>query len=59
VKGGFEQEGKGRDYKEFFLKWKAGMTMQNYDVIILPLAERDIAHNTDYIIWWGKGECFP
>lgn len=29
------QSGKGRNYREFSLKWKVGMTMQRYDVIIL------------------------
>ncbi|HBI59606.1 MAG TPA: type II toxin-antitoxin system RelE/ParE family toxin [Lachnospiraceae bacterium] len=38
----------------FSLNWKAGMTMQTYDVIILPLAERDIARNTDYILYEKK-----
>lgn len=28
--------------------------MQTYDVIILPLAERDIARNTDYILYEKK-----
>ena len=45
------QDGKGRDYKEFFLKWKVGMVMLTYDVIILPLAEYDIVKNTDYIFY--------
>ncbi len=30
------------------------MTMKTYDVIILPLAERDIARNTDYIFYEKK-----
>lgn len=33
------------------LKWRAGIRLTNYDVIILPLAEKDIAKNTDYIFY--------
>ena len=33
------------------MKWKAGMLMPEYDVIILPLAEEDITNNTDYIFF--------
>lgn len=32
-------------------KWKAGIRMLKYDVITLPLAEQDIADNTDYIYY--------
>lgn len=38
----------------FLRKWKAGTRMREYDVIILPLAEKDIINNVDYIFYDKK-----
>lgn len=42
-------EGKARNYQIFLKNWKESMRMLKYGVIILPLAEKDISNNTDYI----------
>ena len=41
--------GKGRDCNEFLTDWRKSIPMTEYKVITLPLAEVDIADQTDYI----------
>lgn len=37
--------------KNFLQRWKAGIKVQKFEVIILPLAEKDIMENTDYVFY--------